>query len=204
MNKYKNQYRLNEKIENLISPNEKIIWQGRPKKNAFILNRIITMMPFALLWLALDGLFIFAFFRFIIDQIPPVFIAFIVIFFLFHLAPVWIWVSRIVMAAREYKFTEYAVTDRRILVKSGVIAAGYTSFYYQEINAITIHIGLIDRLTKVGDIVISRNGTQTPAGGIIDIENPYEVYKIIEKVTREVASDIAYPNSYRPNGDEPK
>ncbi|MCQ3914452.1 MAG: hypothetical protein MJ201_01355 [Mycoplasmoidaceae bacterium] len=35
-------------------------------------------------------------------------------------------------------------------------------------------------------------------GGIIDILDPYGVYKIIEKVSREVATDISFPNAYRP------
>ena len=54
--------------------------------------------------------------------------------------------------------TEYVVTDKRILFKSGMISASYESLYYTEIINVKYHVGVIDRLTHVGDIIFSTNG----------------------------------------------
>ena len=48
-------------IETMMMPDENILWKGAPKKNAFVINSSMTLMPFALLWLAIDGGFIATF-----------------------------------------------------------------------------------------------------------------------------------------------
>ena len=58
-----NKYYTNEnvpynQIEGMLMPDESMIWQGTPKRSAFILNSSIKMMPFAILWLLFDGFFI--------------------------------------------------------------------------------------------------------------------------------------------------
>lgn len=200
--KYHNQFVSNEKIENLINENERIIWRGRPKKISFILNKILSMTPFAILWLAFDATFI-TLMVLNVGRLPTPIIIFLVIFFAFHLIPVWLWISRIIFAWREYRFTEYAITDRRVLVKTGIVAAGYLSFYYNEIRNIEMHIGIIDRLTGVGDIFIHCGKiTSAKVPGFLDIEDPYSVYKILEKATRDIATDINFPNAYRPDTNE--
>lgn len=42
-------------IDDLILEDEQLLWRGKPKKKAYILNSILKMMPIALLWLAIDG-----------------------------------------------------------------------------------------------------------------------------------------------------
>ncbi|MCQ3914451.1 MAG: PH domain-containing protein [Mycoplasmoidaceae bacterium] len=37
------------------------------------------------------------------------------------------------------------VTNRRIIIKSGLFAAGFQSIYYNEIKAVNVHVGLIDK-----------------------------------------------------------
>ena len=37
---------------------ETLIWKAKPKKSAFIINKSITMAPFAILWLIFDSSFI--------------------------------------------------------------------------------------------------------------------------------------------------
>lgn len=80
MSKYEN---LNKKIENIDVRNvlvegESIIWQGKPKKSAYIFNKILTMFPFALLWLLFDGFFIVTF---LLSGTPKQMLWFIIPFF---------------------------------------------------------------------------------------------------------------------------
>ena len=57
MSKYEN---LNKNIENIdirtiLVEGETLLWEGKPKKSAYIFNKIITMLPFALIWLIFDA-----------------------------------------------------------------------------------------------------------------------------------------------------
>ena len=45
-------------IESIIGDDEQILWRGKPKKNAYVLNAIFKMLPIALIWLLFDGVFI--------------------------------------------------------------------------------------------------------------------------------------------------
>ena len=109
-------------MEKLISANEQILWRGKPNRKAHILAQVFKMMPLALIWLLFDGAFIGLMVGFdVFSQMPPVFTVFIVIFFAFHLIPVWIWIANIVTAGRRQKNMEYVFTNTRIIIKSGVI-----------------------------------------------------------------------------------
>ena len=209
--KINNEYVENQDIDNLIGKDETVIWKGKPKKNAFIANKILGMLPFILLWICFDGAFI-AIICLNFDKIPLPGVIGLIVFFAFHLIPVWIWLSKIIFANREYKLTEYAVTDKRVLIKNGIIASNYRSFYYHEIKEINLHIGLVDRITHVGDILITtgnnevayyvNNQPKYKPEGILDIENPYEVYKILEKTIRDISTDVMFPNALRPDTNE--
>lgn len=134
---------------------------GKPKKNAYVLNRSMAMMPIALIWL-----------------------------------------GNIITAGARWKNTEYAVTDKRIIIRSGFVGYEYQNIYYKEISDVHLHVGLIDRMLHVGDIMIcvpSHGNTKTHNLGIIDIENAEEIFKKVQKAIMDIQTDIEFPNAYRPN-----
>lgn len=45
-------------IEELLSEGEQLLWRGKPNRKAYILSQIFRMLPFALLWLLVDGFMI--------------------------------------------------------------------------------------------------------------------------------------------------
>ncbi len=70
--------------------------------------------------------------------------------FAVHLIPVWIWIGNVVTAGTRWKNTEYAVTDKRIIIRSGFLSYEYQNIYYKEIADIHLHFGIIDRILHVG------------------------------------------------------
>ena len=185
-------------------PGETLIWSAKPKRNAFILNRSITMMPIAIIWLFLD----LSILTNITGNMGRMGF-FIIPFFLVHLMPVWIWLANLLTAGRQWKNTKYYVTDRRIIIQSGFVNADIRSIYYKEIRHVSLKIGFIDKLLGVGDIHFdlgeisyqhTRRGTRVHQviHSFLDIEAPHEVYPIIQKTVMDIQSDIEYPNAYRP------
>ena len=192
--------------ETLTSPlieGEKVLWSAKPKKSAFIINKILEMMPFALIWLLFDSMFIIPIAN--SGEIKQM-LFFIIPFFAIHLMPVWIWLGNCLTANKKWENTKYYVTDRRIIIQTGIIGANYETIYYKEIKNVNLRIGVIDKILGVGDIYIdtglvrsTKNGTQSVKSAILDIENPYEIYPKLQKIVLDIQTDVEFPNAYRPS-----
>lgn len=197
MSKYENLLNYDNDVKNPIMDGEKVIWEGKPKKSAFITNKIMRMAPFAILWLLFDSFFIIA----SLGTKDSGIMFFIVPFFLLHLAPVWIWISHIVTANRRWKNTKYYITDRRIIIQNGFIAKDYQTIYYKDIKNVKLHIGIFDKLLGVGDVYFDMGflGENSVITGFLDIENYNEVYQMTQKTVLDIQTDIEYPNALRPD-----
>ena len=188
-------------MPNPLAEGEQELWSAKPKKSAFIINNIVRMMPVALIWLLFDSFIIYVFISSgaIKEMVLP-----IIIFFAFHLLPVWIWLGNIITASKKWKNTKYYVTDKRIIVQTGIISASYDTIYYKDIKNVSLKVGIIDKLLKVGDIYIDTGSILTSSSKnvmmtILDVENPYEIYGKLQKIVLDIQTDIEFPNAYRPN-----
>ncbi len=203
MSKYNKYIQYEEEMPNPLAEGEQVLWSAKPKRSAFIINNIVRMMPVALIWLLFDSFIIYVFISTgkIKEMVLP-----IIIFFAFHLLPVWIWLGNILTASKKWKNTKYYVTDKRIIIQTGIIGASYDTIYYKDIKNVSLKIGVIDKLLKVGDIYIDTGNTTLTNSGtkklymtILDIEKPYDVYTRLQKIVLDIQSDMEFPNAYRPS-----
>ena len=173
---------------------EQILWEGKPNGKSYVWGRVVQMMPIALIWLAFDGFAIGMIFSHIFEL--PTFAYFIFGgFFLIHLTPVWMWIASIVTAFKRLKNTEYAFTDKRIIIKTGFFAK-FDTVFYSDIAAIDLHVGFIDRMFKVGDIILKTNSGSTYM--VEDIDNPYFIQERLQKISNDIKTDMQFPNDLRP------
>ena len=188
------------RIEDLITADEQILWRGKPKKSAFLWGSICKMMPLALVWLLFDGAFLAIMItNNIFAEMPPVFIVALCVFFAFHLLPVWLWLKNVLTANHAHKNLEYAVTQKRVLIRSGIIGIDVQSIYYADIESVNLKVGIIDRILKVGDIYLTG---KVKAQVLWDIENPYDTVRFLQEVVHDMKTDTFYPNAYRPDANE--
>ena len=182
-------------IEDVVSPDEKVLWRGKPNAMSYVLANMLKMLPIALIWLAFDGTFIFIFSRGMISgDIPTNVLWFVIPFFMLHLAPVWIWIGKTVKSVREVRNMEYAITDKRIILRSGMIGIDFKFINYAEIDSVNVKVGLIDRIFRVGDIYVN---SSINSGVLWDVEDPYKIGNALQRVTMDIKSDIHYPNAMR-------
>ncbi|MDD2565453.1 MAG: PH domain-containing protein [Candidatus Gracilibacteria bacterium] len=87
-----------------------------------------------------------------------------------------------------YKVTEYAVTDKRLLIKSGLIGADIISIYYDQIKSIFVNVGLTGKIFGTGSIFVdtgkisqTKDGTKISYDKFSNILKPYDIYKIIQE-----------------------
>lgn len=75
-------------------------------------------------------------------------------------------------------FTEYLITDKRLLVKKGIIARNVKEMNLNSVETVTVDQGIIDRVLQTGTIIISGRGTE----GIVfkDIDEPSSIREKVE------------------------
>lgn len=186
---------MKKELKNSIGTNEKILYEGKPKRICYILEGIFNpMLPFALMWFAFDLFFIME----ALSQAFPLFF----VFFAFHLMPVWLYLAGAICVGIKYKNTNYIVTDKAIYISHGIIHRNINSKPFSEVSHIDIHRGIFDRMFNVGDIIATTNqmlSNNIPATIKIEsISNYMDIYKLIKKLQTDVYSDIMYPNAKRP------
>ena len=195
MSKYDRVNNYTDDNKNILTDGEELLYNIKPKKSAFVFNKIATMMPFALLWLSFDSFFIITVLS---TGGMGQMTWFLIPFFAFHLIPVWIWLGNIITANKRWKNTRYYVTDKRIVIVNGFIGEEYQSVYYKDITNVRLHIGVIDKMLNVGDIYFTLNNGMSSSACFLDIENVHEIYTKLQKIVLDIQTDIEYPNAYRP------
>lgn len=187
----------NNSIDDVINADEKVLWRGAPNAKSYVWANIVKMLPIAVIWLIFDGTFLTIIgTQMAQGHIPMGILWFIVPFFILHLTPVWIWIGNTVKAVKEVKNLEYAVTDKRIIIRSGMIGIDFKFINYTEIDSVNVKVGLIDRIFKVGDIYVN---SSVNSGVLWDVSNPYGIARALQKVITDIKSDVNYPNAMRPD-----
>ena len=198
----------------MVGKDEKILWKGKPNKRCFILEGIFNpMLPFALIWFLVDSLFIASFIGGAATSgAPAVFSILPLIFFLFHLMPVWIYLGGVIFVFRRYQHTEYIVTDKGVYISGGLFSYTCNMKPFTELARVNIHRGIIDQIIGVGDVVLTSNnvadlysanirvnGRPLDLGTTIaDIKDYRKVFEIIKKLQEDIYTDTMYPNYLRP------
>ena len=131
-------------IGKVITNNEKIIWQGKPK----FIRYLFGVLIFALI------IFIMIFIGFISNSIKPIYfiIGIIVILILTFL--------RIL----AYNYVGFVITNIRVIFQSGIIGRDYQSIDLDKIQDINVNVGLLDTIFKTGSIFVKTAGVNVVSG----------------------------------------
>lgn len=186
---------MRKEIEQLINPNEKILYEGKPNKKCFIFESIFNpLLIIAIVWAIID----FGFLTEIIFDGELIMIPFM----LLHLLPVWLYLGGVLFSVKRYNNTEYVITNMAIYVSGGVFARNISTKSFAEMSNIAIHQGIFDRLFNVGDVVattgqIDKEGNSVTVS-LDSISDYTEIYHLVKKLQIDVYSDVMYPNAKRP------
>ena len=187
-------------LQNLIGPNETVLYEGKPDKKCFIAESVFNkLLPVAIVW----GIFDFGFLKTAFSASNADEMSFFLIpFFVLHLMPVWIYLAGVIFSFVRYKNTYYIVTDNAIYVSGGVFSKTFKTKPFAEMSHIDLHRGIFDQLFGVGDVIATSNQfsgkTGTASIEISSIANYSEVFNLVKKLQTDIFSDTMYPNDMRP------
>lgn len=184
-------------INDILVSGEEILLSLKPDKKTSILESILKGLPLALIWGGFDAFFIIMMFTTGLgDTMGGFIIVFLVVFFAIHLIPVWKYIAGIIKTIAGYKNIVYVFTSKRIIIRTGLIGIDFKNIYYEEVQTVTVKVGLLDRIFKVGDLYIQ---TANQVGKIENIKAPYHYSSKIQKIVQDIKTDINFPNDLRPS-----
>lgn len=183
------------RIEDILSEDEAILQRLKPNRKVLLLEAIFKGLPFVLLWLAFDSFFIIMMITTGVFSQNPYILIFVIAFFALHLLPLWMYIANIIKTMAGSKNIEYVFTNRRIIIRSGVIGIDFKTIYYTDVEGINCKVGIFDRMFKVGDLYIKAHDQSAV---LMNIEMPYFFLEKLQKITLDIKTDIQYPNDLRP------
>ena len=174
---------------------EKFIWVGEPRFFPFVCMGI-PFLIFGLIWGAFD------YFGFI-KHMPGKMIGFAIPFFAIHLFPLWGSILNMLRLFLVHKNTFYAVTNKRVMMRSGFWGIDFNAIDYDKISDIQVTVNPLENMLGVGTLRFSAGKVSSKGNPLtedfIAIENPYEVFKKVKTVGVDVKTDWNYPNKLRPD-----
>jgi uncharacterized membrane protein YdbT with pleckstrin-like domain len=180
-------------INKILSDNEKVIWEGKPQFAPFFISQLTWQgcLTFIFIFIALIAT---------ISREALVGLEFFLFGCIFALTPL--------ITYLNYRKLFYSITDKRIIFQSGIIGTDFNSVDFDKIQSMNVNVGLFDKIFGKNSGTISVfSGTVTTVnnGGVVSIpykmayiENAYEVFEKLKKVSHDVKTDIEFPNDLRP------
>ena len=190
-------------IQNILYENENVLWEGRPEWKPYIRSAILGAIPIALFGLPFAGIILFMALKSPHSQMS---------WLLFLMPHFWIGllliVGPFVSAFFSWSRIAYAVTDKRVIIQSGIFARNINSIDFDKLSHPAVQVSMIDDwcglntgtvfLASTGVAMVDARIAQTGKCSFSHINDPYAVFKFLEKTEMDIKSDLNFPNALRP------
>lgn len=161
--------RMNE-IPNILEPKEKVIYDGKPEFAPYLASAIFAILIVAVLVGIAAG-----FLNIILGIVAGLVIL----------------VLGIILTNMAYTRTHYAITNKRAIIQSGIIGRDFKSVDYDRMQNVSVDVGLLGVIFKVGTIKIftgemeavntgKTSSMQSKYDKFHYVASPYEVLKQLQ------------------------
>jgi hypothetical protein len=190
-------------IEEVLNGDEHVLWTGRPAVLPFFAGSLLRMLlgiPLVVATLRFVGT----------NPSAPSGHAFAILF----LGPFLFLAFVLVIAYPLYRLLvyvnlSYAITNKRILLKSGIIAKEVLMLDFDQVSNASVVIDFLDVFVgfgQSGSVVLTTRGSPGPEESsgspgtyvLSHIPHPYNVFKFFQRAEYDVKTDMEYPNGLRP------
>lgn len=178
---------MDQEISSVLEPQEQVVWQDVINRKVMIFNSIISLV-------IVFGVSFYLFSKDIINytanNIPKTIASSKIGWIILAIGLFFTVVSFVSNYVKKY-----FITNKRVLIKSGIIGTDFNSIYFTGVKTANVNVGLVDKIFSVGTISIDTGKIENVATGsgnnehssiqiaydrLIHISNPYEVYKYFQ------------------------
>ncbi|MBI5051151.1 PH domain-containing protein [Candidatus Micrarchaeota archaeon] len=191
-----------DELDKVLDEDEKILWQGKPSFLPFVVGGSIIISLVGIFWLTFTVPFFF---------VGLTTDLFVILFMLpFLLIGLGLTFGVPVYNLLVYKNVQYAITNKRAIIQGGLIGRDFNSIDFDKITDAEVNVGVFDKIfgQNTGSIMIAtpaagivsggRGGAQDMRYKLLNIQDPYEIFKFFKKISYDIKTDIEYPNKLRP------
>ncbi|MDR1493387.1 MAG: PH domain-containing protein [Planctomycetaceae bacterium] len=190
---------IEDKFRDISGSEESILWTGTPNFWIWMLSAI-PVLGFGLIWGIFDIGFSVLWFSGAPSEVNHLNYFFIP-FMIAHSFPCWGSVFYAIWLFLSHKNAAYAFTDKRVMIRSGLIGIDYTIIDYDKIRDIQVNINPFETMCDVGSILFNTGGASEGyeiKKRFCGIENPYDVFRRLKEISLDAKTDWNYPNANRP------
>lgn len=186
----------NSNLNEILLESENIIYQYKPNKKRFIAYPLlITFLSFFIFVMCclIISLLVFLFpgeGESKSNALPPLYVglSFLGLMLLMMLLETFLF-------KRKYNNTFYAITNMRVLVRTGIFGITYSTLLLSSVASINVSTNWVDKLfkTNAGDVYFfssstpnsyAVNGNKLGSFAFISVEDPYKIYKEISSIVK--------------------
>ena len=104
---------------------------------------------------------------------------------IFYVGPVlFFWLILPLFQILQLKFTEYGLTNKRVITKTGVISRSSDEMKLNKVETVEVHQGVLGRIFGYGNVVVTGTGVSNVV--LRSVSNPLGVKKQIDTQLDEV------------------
>lgn len=155
-------FKKKSEISKILGKKEKIIFKGKPKYLPYMIFSLSLIMIISFF---VGVLIIFSLKSFSLG-ILVAFTIFIFGFLIYQL---------------RYERTHYVLTEKRAIIETGIIGRDFKSINYNQIKNISVNVGLLGVIFKVGTIKIFTGEIESLGGKNLRIQPKYDKFLFIKE-----------------------
>ena len=177
-----------DEVDSIISSDENIIYDLKPKKNLYLVNKVISMVPIMAINLLFD-------IYMIVSVINNDFFANIFLIILGFIVcrgiVIFLWIRNVSYLNKKWLNTRYYITDKRIIIKNGLVNREYRFVNYYDVVNINLKSNVFEKIFRVGNIYFDVLGSISDGNNdtaFLDIENSRDIYDALKKAIGDAHS----------------
>jgi len=163
---------LPDDLRNLLMSNERVIWYDKPVFKPLVLSSLFFML-FGIPFLLFPLLFF--------TSVPILDIGFLMFFVFWYSIVSFIAFGPFIYSFLSWKNMVYMLTNKRIIIRRGVIGIDYDILNVENIQQVILNVGFWDKIFGTGTLTVYSIGVKPLS--LVAVKEPTKVLRIIQEAS---------------------
>lgn len=172
-----------EDLDRLLDDDERLIWHAKPEWKPVRLQYFVYAVLF-IVFFGMFGIFVVIMFAIVLAGMFGDVVGLLGGFGLAVVGVVFVLLGALKLAERKYEYTEYAVTNERLIQFGGIVGRDFSSIGWDNVQDVEVNVGFVDGFYETGSLRVIAAGSMGSGVTFADVQRPYELLESIEAARR--------------------